>query len=157
MTDNVQRGDIGGQDEQTLFALSERLDHLFDAALELTCLGGLFDQAEEAAGELGWGERGGDGQDGVCWDVECGGLGGGRGMGSDCLDFRQRVGGWTVDNRLTLSSSLSFLSFFSFFSFFSSVMDTSATPDTSLLFLSFLDFFFGVSSVGWERRERDGS
>jgi hypothetical protein len=72
VANHIHRRNVARQQQQTLFALSQSLDDLLDAALELAGLGSLFGSAEQLLLEFALGERVGDGGDGVCGDVEFG-------------------------------------------------------------------------------------
>lgn len=70
MGKDVDGGNVGGENKQALLALTERLDDLLDAALELASLGRALDGLEHLFGQLLASKRRRDGRDGVEGDLE---------------------------------------------------------------------------------------
>jgi hypothetical protein len=72
VADDIHGRNVAREQQETLFALSQRLDDFLDAALELARLGRLFCGPKQLLLEFALCEGVGDGRDGIGGDVELG-------------------------------------------------------------------------------------
>lgn len=65
MGENIDRGNVGSEDKETLLSLTKSLDDLLDTTFKLTGLGCALDRLEDLLGELLASEGSSNGSDSV--------------------------------------------------------------------------------------------